>query len=63
MQMYMFFLKIHNIIKIITILNNNCMPNEYVVAGKNIPCRFFCANVLVVCEEILIFVALNKKET
>ena len=24
---------------------------------------FFCANVLAVCEEILIFVALNKKET
>ena len=41
MQMYMFFLKIHNIIKIITILNNNCMPNEYVIAEKNIPCRFF----------------------
>ena len=61
--MYMFFLKTHNIIKIITILNNNCMPKEYVVAKKNIPCRFFCANVLVVCEEILIFVALNKKET
>ena len=61
--MYKFFLKTHNIIKIITILNNNCMPKEYVVAKKNIPCRFFCANVLVVCEEILIFVALNKKET
>ena len=61
--MYMFFLKTHNIIKIITILNNNSMPKEYVVAKKNIPCRFFCANVLVVCEEILIFVALNKKET
>ena len=61
--MYKFFLKTHNIIKIITILNNNCMPKEYVVAKKNIPCRFFCANVLVVCEEILIFVALNKKKT
>ena len=63
MQMYMFFLKIHNIIEIITILNNNCMPYKYVIAEKNILCRFFCANVLVVCEEILIFVALNKKET
>ena len=56
--MYMFFLKIHNIIKIITILNNNCMPNEYVIL-----CRFFCANVLVVCEGILIFVEKKKKET
>ena len=61
--MYMFFLRKHNLIKIITILNNNCMLNEYVVVEKNILCRFFCANVLVVCKEILIFVALNKKET
>ena len=63
MQMYMFFLRKHNLIKIITILNNNCMHNEYVTAEKNILYRFFCANVLAVCEEILIFVALNKKET
>ena len=61
--MYMFFLKIHNIIKIITILNNNCMPYKYVVAEMNIPCRFFFFFFLVVCQEILIFVALNKKET
>ena len=61
--MYKFFPRKHNLIKIITILNNNCMPYKYVIAEKNILCRFFCANVLVVCEEILIFVALNKKET
>ena len=61
--MYMFFLKKQNLIIIITILNNNYMPYKYVIAEKNILCRFFCANVLVVCEEILIFVALNKKET
>ena len=61
--MYMFFLKKQNLIIIITILNNNYMLNECILAKKNLPCRFFCANVLVVCEEILIFVALNKKET
>ena len=42
----MFFLKIHNIIKIITILNNNCMPYKYVIAEKNIPCRFFLCKYL-----------------
>ena len=44
--MYMFFLKIHNIIKIITILNNNCMPYKYVIAEMNIPCRFFLCKCL-----------------
>lgn len=39
--MYMFFLKKRNLIIIITILNNNCMLNEYILAKKNLSCRFF----------------------
>ncbi len=61
--MYKFFPRKHNLIKIITILNSNCIHNEYIVAGRTLYVVFFCANVLAVCEEILIFVALNKKET
>ena len=34
--MYMFFLRKHNLIKIITILNNNYVHNEYVVVNKKI---------------------------
>ena len=39
--MYMFFLKKQNLIIIITILNNNYMLNECILAMKNISCRFF----------------------
>lgn len=39
--MYMFFLKKRNLIIIITILNNNCMLNEYIRAKKKLSCRFF----------------------
>ena len=42
MQMYMFFLRKHNLIKIITILNNNYMHNEYLVVKKKILCYFLC---------------------
>jgi len=38
--MYMFFLKKQNLIIIITILNNNCMQNECILAKKNLSCRF-----------------------
>lgn len=41
MQMYMFFLRKHNLIKIITILNNNHMHNEYLVVKKKNLCHFF----------------------
>ena len=40
--MYMFFLRKHNLIKIITILNNNCMHNEYVIVEKKFLYRFLC---------------------
>ena len=42
MQMYMFFLRKHNLIKIITILNNNYVHIEYVVVKKKILCYFLC---------------------
>ena len=40
--MYMFFLRKHNLIKIITILNNNYMHNEYLVLKKKNLCYFLC---------------------
>ena len=39
--MYMFFFFNQNLIIIITILNNNCMQNECILAKKNLSCRFF----------------------
>ena len=46
MQMYMFFLKKQNLIIIITILNNNCMRNECILAKNNLSCRFFLSKCL-----------------
>ena len=44
--MYMFFLKKQNLIIIITILNNNCMRNECILAKNNLSCRFFLSKCL-----------------
>ena len=40
--MYMFFLRKHNLIKIITILNNNYMHIEYVIVNKKFLRFFLC---------------------